>query len=808
MKIIKFLRNTFSNKTYTILNIVGLGVSIACVLVIYKIVSYETSFDNYHKNSANIYRVISQFYFPDKGIVYDEGQMHPLGQAIRNDFPGVDAVMTFYAEKGQITIEKNDGLTEKFQEKTGLVYAESNIFKIFDFEFIAGDPSDAIANMGSAVISSSLAQKYFNLSPNEVYDAMNKTFIINNRTTFHVSGIISDPPENSDLPFKIIANYRDQTASNSYFRNGTDWYEGNSVTNCYLLLSEGISASSVEKQLVPFYLKYYGKESASKQKYLLQPLSELHSGICENYNNRQVSTSKLKFLSLIGLFIILIASINFINLSTVHATTKFKEIRIRKILGVKKIQLISQVLSETVFISLIASFAGLLIAQFMFAYLENIIGYLLNLELLKNTNTLFFITALLLGVGLLSGLYPSLMLAGFKPIGKLKNTSSFKNASGSLSVRRALVIIQFTISLVLIIGTLFMHKQMNYFLNKDLGFNKDAIIMSNLPGVDANKLQLLKSNLLSYPGIEKVSYGTNSPLASWKINNAINYPTLEKDMYYGNFKSADEDYMELFQLKFIAGENYSDKKGNGNAIVNRKLTELLGFNDPKEALGERFKYGRGNLEFAIVGVVEDFHAQSLQKNMEFVIFSNFSQNNAMAVKINPATASLSGLKETVERIQTEWQKTFPDVIFNYSFLDEQIASLYNEEQRTTRLVQLFAIIAIIIGCLGLFGLISYVTNHKIKEIGIRKVNGAKISEILLMLNKDFIKWVAIAFIIATPIAYYAMNKWLEGFAYKTTLSWWIFALAGVLAIGIALLTVSWQSWRAATRNPVEALRYE
>ncbi|NQU50926.1 MAG: ABC transporter permease, partial [Bacteroidetes bacterium] len=773
------------------------------------IISYETSFDNYHANSANIYRLINEFNVPNKGIVYEEGQVHPLGQAIRNDFPGVDAVMTYYAEKGQITIVKNNGSSEKFQENTGLVYAEPNIFKIFDFEFIAGDPSSAISNMGSAVIASSLAQKYFNLSANEVYKAINNTFIIDNKTTFRVSGIISDPPRNSDLPFKIIANYRDQTTSNPYFRNGTDWYEGSSAINCYLLLSDGISVSNVEKQLVPFDVKYFGEESTHDQKYVLQPLSELHSGMCENYNNRQVSTRKLKFLSLIGLFIMIIASINFINLSAVQATKRFKEISVRKILGVKKYQLISQALSETVFISFIASIAGLFIAQFMFVHLENIIGYQLNLELLKNTNTLFFLTAIVLGVGLLSGLYPALMLAGFKPSGTLKNAFSLKNSSGSLTARRVLVIIQFTISLVLIIGTLVMHKQMNYFSNKDLGFNKDAILISTLPDANTNKLQLLKSNLLNYPGIEKVSYGTRSPLADWKVNNAINYPTLEQNMYYGNLKTADEDYLELFQLKFIAGENYSAKKDNGNAVVNRKLTELLGFMDPHEALGERIKYGRGNFEFAIVGVVEDFHAQSLHQNMENVIFSNFSRNNKeMAVKINPATASLSGLKEAVERIQSEWQKTFPDVIFNYSFLDEQIASLYNEEQRTTRLVQLFAIIAIIIGCLGLFGLISYVTSVKIKEIGIRKVNGAKVSEILTLLNKDFIKWVATAFVIACPIAYYAMNKWLENFAYKTELSWWIFALAGLLALGIALLTVSWQSWRAATRNPVEALRYE
>jgi ABC-type antimicrobial peptide transport system permease subunit len=716
--------------------------------------------------------------------------------------------MTYYAEKGQITVENSNGISEKFQENTGLVYAESNIFEIFDFEFIAGDPSGAITNTGSAVISSSLAQKYFKLSPNEVNKAINKTFIIDNKTTFQISGIISDPPENTDLPFKIIANYRDQTTSNPYFNNGTDWHEGNSATNCYLLLSHNISASNFEKQLPAFYLKYFGEESTYEQKYIMQPLSELHSGMCGNYN-RHVSKSKLNILSLIGLFLLIIASINFINLSAVQALKRFKEIGVKKILGVKRYQLFSQFLSETVFISLIASIAGLFIAQFLFVYLEEIIGYRLNLELLKNINTLSFLLPLALAVGLLSGLYPSFIMSGMKPSGTLKNTFSLKSSSGSLTSRRVLVIVQFTISLVLIIGTLVMQKQMNYFSNKDLGFNKDAILISTLPNANTNKLQLLKSNLLQYPDIEVVSYATRSPLAEWRVDNAINYPTLEKDMYSGNLKTADEDYLELFQLKLIAGENYSVIKDNGKAVVNRKLTELLGFKDPFEALGEKFKYGRGNMVFTISGVVEDFHAQSLHQNMDYVILSNLPWNiKEIAIKINPSTASLSGFTESIKKIQTEWQKTFPDAIFNYNFLDQKIETMYKEEQRTTSLIQLFALVAILIGCLGLFGLISYVTSQKIKEIGIRRVNGAKISEILTMLNKDFIKWVAIAFVISCPIAYYAMNKWLENFAYKTTLSWWIFALAGVLALGIALLTVSWQSWRAATRNPVEALRYE
>jgi ABC-type antimicrobial peptide transport system permease subunit len=802
-------RQITRNRGYAAINIAGLAIGIACGLVIYKIISYESGFDKYHKNYSNIYRLISQLEPPGEGIIYAESQVHPVGEAIRNDFPGIDAVMTFYAENGQIAIENSNGTFERYQENTGLAYAEPEIFEIFDFDFLAGNPQNALSNAGSVVITSSLAQKYFNLSPGNVNNALGKSININNQKTFTISGVIADTPKNTDLPFTIIADYKSQTASNPYFNDGTDWEEYNSATNCYLLLPDDISPASFENQLTAFAAKYIGTDSPVFQRYVLQPLSELHSGRAQNYGHRKVSEKAYYILGLVGLFIILLASINFINLSTAQSSKRFKEIGVRKITGVSKFQLISQFMGETVFISYIAAIIGVAIAHFLFIYLEDIIGYRLALDLLKSPGSLLFLTVSALLIGIISGIYPSIIMAGMKPVGNLKNSLPVKNSSNSISVRRILVIGQFVISLILITGTLVMQKQIHYFFTADVGFDKEAVLVAPLPDATPSKLEVLKSDLLKYPEIKKISFESTSPMADWSVTNSINYPTLDKDLYMGNLKTIDENYLDLYNLKLIAGKNVSERKNSGEAIVNRKLTELLGFIDPNKAIGEVFKYGRENVEFNIVGVVEDFHAQSLQQKMDYVILSNVSFNiKELAVKINPVTASSAGYANTIQKIRTEWSNIFPEAIFNYNFLDKKIASFYNGQTNMFKLIRLFAIIAILIASLGLYGLISFIANQKIKEIGIRKVNGAKISEVIAMLNVSFVKWIAVAFVISTPVAWFLMHKWLESFAYKTNLSWWIFALAGILALGIALLTVSWQSWRAATRNPVEALRYE
>jgi ABC-type antimicrobial peptide transport system permease subunit len=803
------VRQLARNKVFSAISIVGLAIGIACGLVIYEIISYESGFNKFNKNYPNIYRVINQLEPSGIGTVLAEGQVHPLGAAIRNDFPGVVAAMTFYAEKGQISIENENGAFDRYLEADGLVYAEPQVFQIFDFKFLAGNPQNALSNSGSIVINSSLAQKYFKLSQGNESDALGKPININNKGTFSVTGVFADLPETTDLPFKLIGDYKSQPASNPYFNNGTDWQEYNSNTNCYLLLPDEISAINFESQLVSFSAKYMGTESPVKQKYVLQPLSKLHSWEVGNYSHRQVPEKALYLLGFVGLFIILLASINFVNLSTAQSSRRFKEIGVRKISGVSRFQLIWQFMGETILVSYIAAVIGLGVAHVMFIYLTDILGYRLTLDLLKNGGTLIFLIISTFLIGIISGIYPSIIMSGMKPVGSLKNFLSVKGNSGSVSVRRVLVIAQFVVSLVLMTGTLVMQKQIKYFFSADIGFNKEAILITKIPEVEKSKLELLRANLLKYPDIKQVSFESTSPMADWKVSNSINYPTIEPNLYLGNLKTIDENYLELYEIPLIAGRNCSERKNSGEAIVNRKLIQLLGFKDPNSAIGEIFSYGRENMKFTIVGVVEDFHAMSLQQEMDHIILSNVGFNiKEIAVKINPVTASLTGYNSSIDKIKKEWETTFPEDVFEYEFLDQKIAGFYNSQVNTLKLVRLFALIAIFIGSLGLYGLISFIASQKIKEIGIRKVNGAKVSEILTMLNKDFVKWVAVAFVIATPIVYYAMNKWLENFAYKTSLSWWIFVLSGVLALAIALLTVSWQSWRAATRNPVEALRYE
>jgi putative ABC transport system permease protein len=808
-----FFRSTWRqltrHKIYTTINIAGLALGIACGLVIYKIINYETGFDRYHKNYSTIYRLINRMELPEEGIEYFEGQVHPLGEAIRNDFPEVNSVMTFYAKKGQVIIENSKGTIDRYLENEGLVYAEPELFEIFDFDFLAGNPQNALSNEGSVVITSSLAQKYFNLVPGNISDALGKSININNKTSFTITGVIADTPENTDLPFTLIADYKSQTASNPYFNNGTDWQEYNSATNCYLQLPGKVSRADFENQLAPFLTKYIGPDSPVNQKYILQPLSELHYGAVDNYSERQVPKRSLYLLGFIGLFIILLGSVNFINLSTAQSSRRSKEIGVRKIAGVSKFQLVAQFIGETILISSVAAFIGVLISHFLFNYLDDILGYRLNLEMMENPGTILFLILSALSIGFISGLYPSFVMARMNPVGNLKNELLVNNSSNSGSLRRTLVIFQFAISLILITGTLVMHKQIRYFLNSDLGFNKDAILVVPLPDASTDKLAVLKSELLNNPDIEKVSYETRSPMADWRVGNPINYPTLEKDVYNGNLKTVDEDYLDLYELKLVAGKNISEVKNTGEALVNRKVTELLGFGDPNEAVGEMFNYGKENFEFTITGVVEDFHAQSLQQEMDYVILSNLAFNiKEMAIKINPATVKLAGYTTTTEKVEKEWSKIFPKDIFEYRFLDSQIANFYNGEINTFKLIQLFAIIAIFIASLGLYGLISFIANQKIKEIGIRKVNGARIIEVITMLNISFLRWISIASIISIPLAWYLMNRWLDNFAYRIKISWWIFALAGITALVIALMTVSRESFRAATMNPVEALKYE
>lgn len=802
-------RNMKREKLFAIMNITGLAIGLGCGLVIYKIITYELSFDNYHKNYSNLYRVINRFEHPQFGIVHQQGQVHPLGEALRNDFAGVDAAMTFYAKEAQITVVSDKGDPDRYNEYTGIAYAEPSLFKLFDFHFIAGDPAKALINRGSAVITASLAQKYFKLKPDGVSDAIGKSLVVNNSVNFMVTGVIEDTPENTDMPFTFIGNYKDQGASNPYFGEGTDWNDYHSDTNCWVLLPDA-APSNIEQLLPDFLVKYSGKERASFAKYVLQPLSQLHyDQRVDNYNKRQVSYSMLGILAVVGLFLVISACINFINMSTAQAVKRAKEIGVRKSLGVGKRQLIGQFIGETIFISFLASLIGLVIAQFSFMLLQGILGYQLHVSILTNINELLFVLAMVISVGLLSGFYPALVMAAMNPIKALKNNLNSGSASGLLSLRRGLVVVQFVISQVLIIGTIVASQQMDLFLSGDVGFDRDAIILTKVPGSSPEKLQALKTVMESQPGVEMASLNVASPMAQFRVNNPITHAKISKDdLVSGNLKTADENYIKLFNIRLIAGRNLSVQKNSTEAVVNRKLTQTLGYANPEEALGDSFTYSN-DMPMTIIGVVEDFHSVSLHDLKENVILANLPWNiKEIAIKIKPGTGNFSEVQSTINNIKREWDKLYPETIFDYTFLDEHIARMYQNEQKTSQLFQIFSAVAIFIGCLGLYGLVSYMANQKTKEIGVRKVMGATVANIFGIFSKEMLILVVIAFLVASPIAWYVMKLWLQGFKFQVGMSPLFFAIALMLSVAIAFITIGYKAIRAANVNPVESLRSE
>lgn len=810
--LITAFRNMKREKLFAIMNIAGLAIGIGCGLVIYKIITHELSYDNYHKNYKNIYRLVMEFNHPQYGTGVMEGQVHPLGEALRNDFPGVDAVMTYYATDAQVTVIDKNGNPDRFQEYKGVGYVEANFFKIFDYDFLAGDPDKALVNKGSVVITSSLAQKYFKVAANDVASVIGKSITVNNAATLQVTGVVADLPSTTDLPFSLIGSYKDQPASNPYFHDGVDWDEYNSNTNCYLLVSGTPDAATLENKLLPgFMAKYNGEERAKSVKYSLQPLSQLHYDTrVANYNKRSVSYSMLSILGVIGLFLVISACINFINLSTAQAVKRAKEIGVRKSMGVNKIQLVRQFLGETIFISIISSIVGLVIAQLLFMSLEGILGYQLKVEVFQHTNEFLFVIAMAIFVGLISGFHPALVMAGMNPIKALKNSLNAKSASGLLSLRRSLVVVQFVISQVLIIGTIVASKQMDFFLGNEMGFEKEAIIVMKIPGSPLEKMETAKRVVQSIPGIERVSLSVASPMSRFRVNNEIEHPSLGKDSkgVSGNLKTADEDYIDLFHLQLIAGRNLGEKKNANEAVVTRKLTQSLGYKTPEEALGDKFTYS-GNIELTIIGVVEDFHSVSFHNPMENVILANLPWNIfQMSVKINTPSGNFSEVQNVITNIKAEWEKMYPDNIFDYTFLDDQIATMYQNEKKTSQLFQIFSAIAIFIGCLGLYGLVSYMANQKTKEIGIRKVMGASVASIFGIFSKEMIILIVTAFVLASPVAWYVMKKWLQGFRYQVDLSPMFFATALLLTLLIAFATIGYKAIVASSANPVNSLRSE
>ncbi len=792
-------RNLSRNKSYTAINVFGLGAGIAICLILFLIVQFESSFDNFHKKKDRIYRVLTEFKDPS-GDNFSAGVPFPLPAALRNDFPQLDKVSSVYADENTLlTImdEKNKKPINKFKEEKGVFFTEPPFFDIFDFTWIEGNPQ-SINEPNTAALTEETAEKYFGSWKN----AIGKTIKRNNKKLLKITGILANPPANTDFQFKVVISNK---TSNNY--NSDDWVTVSSSQECYVLLPQNLSAENFNKLFPAFVKKYRPAERQAATMQVLQSIKEVHyDSAAGNFLGRAISRELIRTLKLIGLFILLIACVNFINLSTAQSVNRAKEVSIRKVLGSNRSQLSVQFLSETALITAGGSVIAVLIVITSLPYMKSVLDLPLSFSITKNPGLLLFIFLTALAVIILAGFYPSLVLSGFNPVTALKSKVNAGSTKG-LSLRRGLVVTQFIIAQALIIGTIIIVKQMNYFQNASLGFDKEAMLTIPIPAdsLGRSKINYLKTSLLQRPEIRNVSFSFAPPTnpGGWYADFKFNHSPKNTD-FAANLKWADEDYLNTYKLQLVAGRNYKKGDTAKEVLVNEELLKELGITNPPEALNKEIDMWDGKIKVLIAGVIKDFHSQSLQEAIPPVIIGNLTDvYRTINIKVKQ-----QNIQQTISSIEKLWTATYPDYVFEYKFLDETIASLYKQEKQLSQLYKIFAGIAIFLSCLGLYGLASFMAVQRIKEVGIRKVLGATVQNVIYLFSREFIILISIAFIIATPIAWYFMHQWLQDFAYRSEISWWIFIIGGAASLFIALITVGFQAIKAAVANPVKSLRTE
>jgi len=794
-------RSLRRSRNYTIINIAGLSIGVAVCMIMFVIIQFHTGFDNFHMNRNRIYRVITEYHHADSKEIFT-GKGVPAGfpKALRTTLSQIETVAPVLADHDdQVVVLNNDNTAEKkFKEDNGFFYTDATFFKIFNYPLLAGS-YQSLQEPNNVLLSRETAIKYFG----QWEHAIGKTFRINNTDLVRVSGILATIPLNTQFHLKAVVSLG--TGLTKDIVNSAD-YDGTSGDfGCFILLKEGSSPAAISRQLRELSKKT--KSAGNNDIEIIQPLSEVHYDThAGDFSNQTISRKMVNVLWLIAAFILLVACVNFVNLSTAQAVNRAKEVGVRKVLGSKKWQLQIQFIAETFLIVVVSIILSLILVGVSLTP----VGHILELPIRIGANNIVvfsvFLAVVSIVVTLLAGFYPSIVLAGFNPITALKSKLEAKSNKG-MSLRRGLVVFQFIIAQTLILGTLIIVRQMNFFAHQSLGFNKEAIVNIPLPtdSLDNTKLFALKQQLRSVNGVKYVSFSSNTPVEdnsdNWSMFNFDHSP--KQVDFYSIFKSADNDYVATYELPLIAGRNLAPSDTMKEFLVNEMLLKNLGITNPQKGLNKEIKFN-DRYKGTIVGVLKDFNTRSFRDGLAPMLVTTYKSNyNQASIKL--ATKDVAAVMPGVEKI---WNRTYPDFVFEYKFLDDKVAGFYKQEGQLAYLYKLFAGIAIFLSCLGLYGLASFMAVQRIKEVGIRKVLGASVWNIVYLFSREFVMLITIAFAIATPVAWYFMDKWLQNFAFKIQLSWWLFFVGGALSIVIALASVSFQAIKAAVINPVRSLRTE
>lgn len=800
------LRNFVRNRHYTVLNVAGLGLGITACIIIFLVIRYDTRFDKFHSKYENIYRVVQQSQSAS-GESFSSVTPYPLPEALRNDLPHLSLVTQLHYEgDGYLTIG-----AEKL-EVQDVVFADSLFFELFSFEVVKGNPRKDLAHPGKVFVTESLAETLFH------GDAMQRTIRLNNEVELEVAGILADPPPTSHIQFSMVVSYPSLTSA---FLGGLPLNEWGLAAAgfAYVVLPTNITTQQVNSELAALGKKYMESQDAARKKFSLQAMEDIHFD--EQYTDNPTEAVNAQFsdvviLSILGIFILLVACINFVNLATALAVKRSKEIGIRKTLGARQHQLTGYFLTETFLLTLFSTLVSLAIAQLSLPFISTFLDRSLSFSVTADPVIAVLLVGLIGVVTLCSGFYPALVLSRYEPVKVLKNRLGTTTGS-RITLRKALVVFQFIIVQLLVIGTLVVSDQMHLFRSKALGFDQEAIVTLPVPDREASTLQTLRERLAQVPGVQHVSLAIGTPTSDNNLGTTFYLSDKgRQEVHSVHVKAVDIEYKDTYQLTLSAGRWFTPSEEQAASVsgtdatpsyvyvINESAMRKLGFSDPQEVIGKRITSGLNEIDAEVIGVVRDFHVASLHEAIEPVVLINFPYFYFEAgVKIAPGAITTA-----LPEIEKTWTTLFPDALYQYKFLDQSLAALYEKDQKTFTLIRMFAAISIFVGCLGLYGLVSFLASQKVKEVGIRKVLGATPASIMSLFSGEFVKLIALAFLIAAPLAFWLMNQWLENFTYRVSLSAVTFIIAVGITLFIALATISLQSVRAAMANPVDSLRNE
>ncbi|MGZ8537568.1 MAG: ABC transporter permease [Flavisolibacter sp.] len=810
-------RNLMKNKVYSFINVFGLAIGFTCCMLISLYLYNELSYDSYHKNAKHIYQLGTIFIKPGKDIGPEDITANTpanMGKTMQMEFPEIEKstrlLKTFADDKTLLQFTPSGNDVKSFYE-TGGYLADSTFFQILSYDFKEGNPATALLHPNSVVLSEEIAKKLFGDG-----SALNQVIHISSSTNgdydFKVTGVFKPHVKPSHIDARFFMSMNGGRMEN-YIRNRTD-LASNNMFYTYFLLKEGSDPKKLEAKFPAFIDKYAGKDLKAMgfhKKQFLTALKDIH--LHSNIKSNVTPSGSMTYLYILGsiaLFTLLIACINFMNLSTARSSKRSAEVGIRKVLGAERNSLVKQFLGESLVMALIAFVFAIALTQLLLPLFGKVSGKNFSFSLQEHASLLAIFFGLSVLTGLLAGSYPAFYLSSFRPVSVLKGR--FTNSLAAVSLRKGLVVVQFVISVVLIIASVVINNQMKYMQTKDLGFDKDQQIIVPLRSNTAKNIYpALKTELnrdqyissvgasLYYPGVFNPS---DMPL--YKDGKTMN----EARRTFMNW--VDDGFLQTLDIKPVAGRLFSKEfpaDTNFRMVVNEECIKQLGFSSSQDAIGKRVAVDwQGEVyKYEVIGVVKDFHFQDLHRSIEPY---GFQLNNAPQFNYLIAHAKGSGIADALKSVEKNWKKLNPNEPLEYSFLDDDFAKTFSAENRLSSIVSYFTIVAILISCLGLFGLATFSAEQRTKEIGIRKVLGATVPNIIGLLSKDFLKLVAVAIILASPIAWYVMNKWLQDFVYRVDLGWWMFVISGLMAMIIAFLTIGVQAVRAANSNPVKNLRTE